>query len=203
MATPWLAAKHITVSLTANRIPLVLLAAVLMVAIYAILGVGVGALIRNQVAAVVIMLAYVSLAEPLLGVIPYVRDHVFKFLPGGAANALTQATQPRVHLLEPWQGGLLLLGYGIGFAVLGAVFTIRRDVSRVAQAAAWSGAASYAWVAAGFASFSWQATVAVLLAGAAVIALGLRSPAPRPPAPAQIGRAAVLVWSVPVLAFGA
>ncbi len=129
MATPWLAAKHITVSLTANRIPLVLLAAVLMVAIYAILGVGVGALIRNQVAAVVIMLAYVSLAEPLLGVIPYVRDHVFKFLPGGAANALTQATQPRVHLLEPWQGGLLLLGYGIGFAVLGAVFTIRRDVT--------------------------------------------------------------------------
>ncbi len=76
-------------------------------------------------------------------------------------------------------------------------------MSRVAQAAAWSGAASYAWVAAGFASFSWQATVAVLLAGAAVIALGLRSPAPRPPAPAQIGRAAVLVWSVPVLAFGA
>jgi hypothetical protein len=67
--------------------------------------------------------------------------------------------------------------------------------------AAWSGAAVYSWVAAGFASFTWQATVAVLLAGAGVIGLGLLSTTPRLPAPDRIGRRAALVWSVPVLAF--
>lgn len=40
------------------------------------------------------------------------------------------------------------------------------------------GAAAFAWFAAGFASFTWQATVAVGVAGLAVLALGLRR---RPP----------------------
>jgi ABC-2 type transport system permease protein len=129
MAKPWLAAKHISLSLTENRIPLVLLAAVVVVAIYGIVGIGVGALIRNQVAAVVIMLAFLFLVEPLLSAIPWVRDHVYKFLPGGAASAVTQVTNPNATLLEPWQGGLLLAGYGIAFAVAGALLTIRRDVT--------------------------------------------------------------------------
>jgi hypothetical protein len=129
MAKPWLATRHIPVSLTANRIPLVLLAAVAAVAIYGVVGVGVGALVRNQVAAVVVTLAFVFLVEPLLAVFPWVRDHVFEYLPGGAANALTQVTQERVHLLQPWQGGLVLAGYGIGFAALGALLIIRRDVT--------------------------------------------------------------------------
>jgi ABC-2 type transport system permease protein len=129
MAKPWLAAKHIAVSLTANHIPLVLLAAIVVVAIYGIVGVGVGALVRNQVAAVVVTLAFLFVGEPLLTVIPWVRDHLFKFLPGGAANAVTQVSQTRVNLLEPWQGGLVLAAYGIAFAVLGALFTIRRDVT--------------------------------------------------------------------------
>jgi ABC-2 type transport system permease protein len=129
MALPWLAAKHVPVSLTANRIPLVLLAAILVVAIFGIVGVGVGALVRNQVAAVVLTLAFLNVVEPLVAAIPWVRDHVYKFLPGGAGAALTQATQPNATLLAPWQGGLLLVGYGIGFAVLGALTTIRRDVT--------------------------------------------------------------------------
>jgi ABC-2 type transport system permease protein len=129
MAKPWLAAKGIPVSLTDNRIPLVLLAAVVAVAIYGIVGVGIGALVRNQVAAVVLTLAFLFVVEPLIGNIPWVRDHVYKFLPGGAAAALTQTTQPNATLLEPWQGGLLLAGYGIAFAVLGALTTVRRDVT--------------------------------------------------------------------------
>ena len=31
-------------------------------------------------------------------------------------------------LLEPWQGGLLLLGYGLVAAFLGTVLAVRRDV---------------------------------------------------------------------------
>jgi len=129
MAKPWLAAKGIPLSLTENRIPLVLLAVIVAVAIYGIVGVGVGALVRNQVAAVVLTLSFLFVVEPLFANIPWVRDHVYKFLPGGAAAALTQSTQPNATLLEPWQGGLLLAGYGVAFAVLAAMTTIRRDVT--------------------------------------------------------------------------
>jgi ABC-2 type transport system permease protein len=129
MAKPWLAAKDIPLSLTENRIPLVLLATVVTVAVYGIVGVGVGALVRNQVAAVVLTLSFLFVVEPLIANIPWVRDHVYKFLPGGAAAALAQSTQPNATLLEPWQGGLLLAGYGVAFAVLGAMTTIRRDVT--------------------------------------------------------------------------
>ena len=73
---------------------------------------------------------------------------------------------------------------------------------RVGTVAGWSAAAGYAWVAAGFPSFSWQSTAAVLVAGAAVIGRGLRVP-PRPPPAIRFGRTAALVWAVPVLAFGA
>jgi ABC-2 type transport system permease protein len=128
MAVPWLHAKGISVSLTANRIPLVLLAAIVVVAIYGIVGVGIGALIRNQIAAVSITLVYLFVLEGLLSVIPGVK-HAYKFLPGGAANALTQATNNNTTLLEPWQGGLVLAAYGIGFAALASWLTIRRDVT--------------------------------------------------------------------------
>jgi hypothetical protein len=128
MSVPWLRAKHISVSLTENRIPLVLLAAVIVVAIYGIVGVGVGALIRNQVAAVVITLAYLFVIEGLLSVIPGVKE-AYRYLPGGAARAVTQASAGDTTLLDPWQGGLLLAAYGIGFAVIAGWLTIRRDVT--------------------------------------------------------------------------
>lgn len=129
MSLPWLAVKDISVSLTANRIPLVLLAAMVSVTIYGIVGVGLGALIRNQVAAVTITLAYLFLLEPILSVIPWVDDHIYKYLPGAAASALTQVTTEGGDLLEPWQGGVVLVGYGLVFALLAARLTIRRDVS--------------------------------------------------------------------------
>jgi ABC-2 type transport system permease protein len=31
--------------------------------------------------------------------------------------------------LVPWQGGLVLAGYGLGFAILGSLLAVRRDVT--------------------------------------------------------------------------
>jgi hypothetical protein len=54
-------------------------------------------------------------------------------MPGGAVEALTATAggAPGFQgpdLLEAWQGGLLLLGYGLAAAFLGTVLAVRRDV---------------------------------------------------------------------------
>jgi ABC-2 type transport system permease protein len=94
--------------------------------IYAVIGVGLGALFRNQVGAIVGGLVYLFVIEPIIRAIPATAG-AYKWMPGGALEALT-ATFQGPELLEAWQGGLLLLGYGLVAAVLGTFLAVRRDV---------------------------------------------------------------------------
>jgi ABC-2 type transport system permease protein len=94
--------------------------------IYAVIGVGIGALLRNQVGAIVGGLVYLLVIEPIIRQIP-ATSGAYKWMPGGALEALT-ATFQGPALLEPWQGGLLLLGYGLFAAVLGTFLAVRRDI---------------------------------------------------------------------------
>lgn len=128
LALPWLAAKDVDISLSANGIPGALLGTIAGVALYSVLGVGVGALVRNQIAAVVGSLVYLFVIEAFAANLPTIRDY-YRYFPGGANAALTGSTQPGTTLLEPWQGGLLLLAYGVVFAVAGSWLAVRRDVS--------------------------------------------------------------------------
>jgi hypothetical protein len=95
--------------------------------VYALIGVGVGALFRNQVGAIVGSLVYLFVVEPIIRQIPATAGF-YKWLPGGALEAMT-ATFRGPELLTAWQGGLLLLGYGLLAAVLGTLFAVRRDVA--------------------------------------------------------------------------
>jgi ABC-2 type transport system permease protein len=128
MVVPWLNARGVDFSLTGNGIPRVLLAGLIVTVIYGILGVGTGALIRNQIAAVTLTLAYLFIIENVLSAIPKVQE-AYKFLPGGALNAVTSSFSNNNELLRPWQGGLLLVGYAVVFAVAATRLTIRRDVT--------------------------------------------------------------------------
>ncbi|MGR6965746.1 ABC transporter permease [Geodermatophilus sp. URMC 61] len=109
----------------------VLLSAGLAIVVYAVIGVGLGALLRNQVGAIVGALVYLYVVEPLLSAFSATAA-VYKWLPGGALEAMTtsfrgpEAIAP--DLLERWQGGLLLLGYGLVAALLGTLLSVRRDV---------------------------------------------------------------------------
>lgn len=124
---PWLSAKGITIGWTANGLVVVMVGALGVVAIFAVVGVGVGVLFRNQIAAVITTLAYLFVVEPLIAVIPVLKEG-YRYLPGAAADALTGVARNQALLLPNWQGGLLLLGWGLMFAVLGWVFTVRRDI---------------------------------------------------------------------------
>ena len=105
----------------------VLLRSGLAIVVYTVIGVGVGALVRNQVGAVVGSLVYLFVVEPIIGSIPATSD-AYRYLPGGALAAMTDSGRGVVDLLTAWQGGLLLLGYGLVAAVLGTVLAVRRDV---------------------------------------------------------------------------
>ncbi|WP_347057734.1 ABC transporter permease [Blastococcus sp. HT6-30] len=94
--------------------------------IYAVIGVGLGALLRNQVGAIVGGLVYLFVIEPIIRSIP-ATSGAYKWMPGGALEALT-ATFQGPDLLDAWQGGLLLLGYGLVAALLGTFLAVRRDI---------------------------------------------------------------------------
>lgn len=127
ITVPWLSAKGIAVGWTANGLIVVMVGAVGAVAIFAVVGVGAGVLFRNQVTAVIVALAYLFVVEPLIAVIPVVKEG-YRFLPGAASNALTGVARNQVLLLPNWEGGLVLLGWGLFFAIAGWVLTTRRDV---------------------------------------------------------------------------
>lgn len=93
-------------------------------ALWAALGAGVGAVLRNQVAAVIAVIVWVFVVENiLLNVIP----DVGRFMPGPAGTALTGGDAE--ELLAPAVGGLVLVGWVAVAAVAAVVLTRRRDVN--------------------------------------------------------------------------
>jgi hypothetical protein len=108
--------------------------------LWTLVGVGVGTLVRNQVAAIVIVLAFTQFVEPIARVagnfVDGLRD-VTHYLPGAASDALvgfsifsTMGSDPSVTTgIEWWVGGLVLAGYALVLLVLGHLVSWRRDVS--------------------------------------------------------------------------
>jgi ABC-2 type transport system permease protein len=128
IALPWLSAKGIDVSLIANGLPATFAGVVAALALFGLVGVGLGALMRDQVATVVVLLVYLFVAEPIVVRIEAFSDWTM-YLPGPAAGALTQVSLTNQDFLAPWQGGLVLAAYGLMLALVGAHLTIRRDVT--------------------------------------------------------------------------
>jgi ABC-type transport system involved in multi-copper enzyme maturation permease subunit len=126
VVTIYAGARGATPSLSGDNLQ-VMASAGLALVIYAVIGVGIGALVRNQVGAIVGALVYLFVIEGLIASFR-VLAQVHKWLPGGALQALTQSGQD-ADVLNSWQGGLLLLGYGLLAALLGTLVAVRRDVT--------------------------------------------------------------------------
>jgi hypothetical protein len=108
--------------------------------LWVFIGVGVGALVRNQVGAIVGVLVFTQFLEPVAraaaSFIEGLTDFT-KYLPGSASDALVGASVFAIgptgaatsDTLEWWVGGLVLLGYAAVLVVLGYLVSWRRDVS--------------------------------------------------------------------------
>jgi ABC-2 type transport system permease protein len=107
----------------------VLGAVFLVLLLYGPIGIGVGALVRNQIAAVVLALAWVFVAEQLLVAL---LPEVGRWTPGGGTAAVLQLgdlATTRGDLLPVWGGALLLVGYAVVLSGVGAAVTLRRDLT--------------------------------------------------------------------------
>lgn len=116
--------------LEAGAVGRVLFGVALGLAIYAVVGISVGALLKNQVGAIVAAVVWVLLVEPLVGLFV---EGAAKWLPGGALNAAmdvtTAADLTTSDLLPVWGGALLLLAYAVAFATIASLTTVRRDIT--------------------------------------------------------------------------
>jgi hypothetical protein len=112
---------------------------VLAMAVWGLVGVGVGVLIPSQIGSIVAILAFTQFVEPILRTAAAFADwlaEVGKFLPGAAGDALVGASFFSVFAgaggaapLEWWQGGLVLAAYAVLFGAIGAATTWRRDLT--------------------------------------------------------------------------
>lgn len=128
VALPWLSARGIDVPVAGHGNLAVLAAVIVSAAVFAVAGAGLGALAGGQLATVTGLLIYLYVAEPLLTRIAAARGWT-PYLPGTAADGLTQATQADVRLLAPWPGGLVFAGWAAALAAAGTVRTLRRDIT--------------------------------------------------------------------------
>ena len=118
-----LAGRGGSIVLGTNELLLLTLGSVANATLWAGVGVGVGAILRNQIGATVGLLAWIFIAENLIfGFVPSVG----RYLPGPSGQAL--AGDKTDHLVTPLAGGLLLVAYVLALAAAGAELTTRRDV---------------------------------------------------------------------------
>jgi ABC-2 type transport system permease protein len=123
---PWLRARGIDVALADPGAAARAAGLAAAVALFAVLGTGLAALLRNQVAALVVGLLWWSqgVERVLAGLLQ--QPGLERWLPMGAAAALTR---PGGGTLPMWAGAPVLAGYGLLLALLGGRLLARRDLT--------------------------------------------------------------------------
>lgn len=127
------------VGLDASTVATLLLRLAATMAVYALLGAAMGALIPHRITALAIVVGYLYLGEYVLLAIPGVNT-IYPFLPGGATAALTdfsyvadamadQISGSASAILPTPIGAIVLLGYAAVAAVLAVAMPLRRDVT--------------------------------------------------------------------------
>jgi hypothetical protein len=101
------------------------LGTVLSGACYGLLGVAIGALTRNTVAAIITGLIWIQLVE--VGILENAVPSMAKWLPAGAAQGLT-AVETSAHTLPKALAALVLLGWAVVLVTAATRLSIRREL---------------------------------------------------------------------------
>jgi ABC-type transport system involved in multi-copper enzyme maturation permease subunit len=132
IAIPWLSAKNIDFHLSDPDVERAVFGPFLLFAMFAIIGIGVGALIRNQIVALVSGLVFLLVINNIIPAIPGVK-HVYAYTPAGAVTEIvfppTENTPNGVHLIGADGGLLVLLAWALVPALAGAAYAMNRDIT--------------------------------------------------------------------------
>lgn len=107
----------------------------LVLGLWALIGLGIGILIPNQVAALLIGVGVAFIVEPIIGVLlglwEFGRENIAPYLPSSATNAVLDVVQngPDEVRLEWWAAALVLAAYAAVLSGLGIWRTIHSDVT--------------------------------------------------------------------------
>lgn len=103
--------------------------------IWALVGVGFGSVLTNQIASIIVVLGFTQFVEPIIRLLLATNEAAApasRFLPGAAGEALAGGGLfGGMTLAEPltwWQGGLVLVAYAAAFAVIGRYTALKRDI---------------------------------------------------------------------------
>ncbi|HEY6780053.1 MAG TPA: ABC transporter permease [Thermoleophilaceae bacterium] len=122
---PWLAVRDQPTELFSTAdFAFLVLRAIAATAISGAIGVAIGAIVRNQVAAVVGILLYLFIVEPVIGLI---SDDVLKFTLGQSQSSLLGGAFSEG--LAPGYAALVYAGWALLLAALGVALEQRRDVT--------------------------------------------------------------------------
>lgn len=103
--------------------------------LWAMIGLGAGILMKNQIVALLVMLGITFIVEPIMTIAlsfwEFGAQHLIKWLPGtSSSSALDAVSQSPTVSTLPWWGGILVLaGYAVLLTGIGVVLTRRRDIS--------------------------------------------------------------------------
>jgi len=124
VAAAWFSAKGVGFDPASAGVWQTLVGVALWMPLYAALGVGLGAMVRNLGAAITIALAWIALVE---GIAINLLGDLGRWLPMASGMALDNV--PQGNLLPQVTGGLVLAAYAALFAVAATFVTMRSDVS--------------------------------------------------------------------------
>ncbi len=119
-----LAGRGIPLALSTTDVVWLVLGTPVLTAAWAALGVGLGAIVRNQVFAVIGLILWAMIIDNLLrSLVPSIGGYT----PSGASAAII--ADPTDYVLSAGAGGVLLLGYVAVVIAAGALLVGRRDVT--------------------------------------------------------------------------
>jgi ABC-2 type transport system permease protein len=105
------------------------------IALWTLIGMGLGILIKNVLIAVVVGIILGFLVEPIVSILFFLKswDQLLNLMPSGATNAMLEITSPVLfaghHPTRWWLAALVLVAWCLLPALAGVLSAVRRDVA--------------------------------------------------------------------------
>jgi ABC-2 type transport system permease protein len=122
-----LSARHVPLHWSQPGMLAAVAAVPLLAALYGVLGVGLGLLLRNTAAAIGVALIWAFVVEGILPVLTRAPG-VLRWLPEATANAFLHGASSTATTLAAGAALAVLAGYAASLAAAGAILTTRREI---------------------------------------------------------------------------